>query len=437
MAYRYSKILWIGAYLAAILAPLFILLLGDHTPPTSFWWDFAIALGFSVAAMMGIMFFLTARFRRVSAPFGIDLIYYFHRQIALVAFFLMVLHPLILIGVEPLILEYLKPDAPKHMLAGTAAFVCVCLLIVSSVLRKQLGINYETWRTVHAILAVVTIILVMFHIIGVKYYVASSWKSTFWISFALFWLALLVYVRLIKPIIMLKRPYYIDKIIEEQGNANTLVIKPKDHTGLSFLPGQFIWLTLWHSPFSLNEHPFSISSSAVQSGSFSVTIKALGDFTSEINTVQPGEPVYIDGPYGAFSVDRYPKQNYAFIAGGIGIAPIMSMLRTLSDRSDQRPLILFYCYKSLEYMTFYQELEALRKSLNIRVIYVLSDPDVSWTGECGYLDCKILEKYLPANKTTYDYFICGPIPMMASTEKMLHRLGIPLTQTHSEIFNLV
>ena len=59
-------------------------------------------------------------------------------------------------------------------------------------------------------------------------------------------------------------------------------------------------------------------------------------------TIAAGEVAYLDGPYGAFSVDRYAAPGFVFIAGGAGIAPIMSMLRTLADRHETRPLWLVY-----------------------------------------------------------------------------------------------
>ena len=75
MAPSLTAAFWIAAYLAAVIAPLFALLAGPTPAGGGFWWDFAMALGFAGLAMMGVQFFLTARFKRATAPFGIDLIY--------------------------------------------------------------------------------------------------------------------------------------------------------------------------------------------------------------------------------------------------------------------------------------------------------------------------------------------------------------------------
>jgi len=252
------------------------------------------------------------------------------------------------------------------------------------------------------------------------------------------WFLLLLYVRLIKPISLLRKPYEVRKVISERGNAHTLVVAPVEHTGISFRPGQFVWLTMWSSPFGIREHPFSISSSAEEPKELRFTIKELGDFTRRVKDAPIGLPVYIDGPYGAFSIDRYAAApGYVFIAGGIGIAPIMSMLRTLADRKDKRNHVLFFAGGNLDKLTFYKELFELKKKLSLQIVFVLEKPTPDWQGETGFLTGEMLNRYLPKNKPELVYFICGPVPMIHLAEKELHRLGVPLHHLHSELFDFV
>src|SRR5580704_13368737 len=92
---------WVAIYLLFILAPLFALLAGSLPPARDFWTEFAIALGYSGLAMMGLQFGLTARFRYVTEPWGEDVIYHFHRQISLIAVGLVVAHALIIFATQP------------------------------------------------------------------------------------------------------------------------------------------------------------------------------------------------------------------------------------------------------------------------------------------------------------------------------------------------
>ena len=89
-------ILWIFAYIILSTAPLFVLLIGPRPPGREFWRELSVALGFAGLAMVTLQFVLTARFKVFKAPYGSDIVYYFHRQISLVAFALVLAHPLLL-----------------------------------------------------------------------------------------------------------------------------------------------------------------------------------------------------------------------------------------------------------------------------------------------------------------------------------------------------
>jgi predicted ferric reductase len=309
--------------------------------------------------------------------------------------------------------------------------------MITSLWRKQLRIHYDAWRVWHALLAVVALSLALTHIAGIGYYSELPWKRALWIIIGLSCLAVVVYVRLIRPARMLKRPWRVVEVIEERGSAWTLVLRPEEHGGFMFLPGQFAWLTLERSPFAMKEHPFSIASSAEIPGELRFTIKELGDFTRRIGRIRPGTVAWVDGPYGTFSLDRMPAPGYIFVAGGVGIAPVMSMLRTLDERGDKRPLQLFYAYNTWERLTFREELEELRKRLDLTIVYVLKEPPVDWRGETGFLSESIFARHLPADRAQRECFICGPTPMIEVAEKSLAQEGVPRGRIHSELFDLV
>jgi len=259
----YPAVLWIGVYLMLVLAPLLILLAGPMPPGGGFGWDLAMAAGFAGIAMLGVQFVLTARFRRAAAPFGIDILYYFHRYLAVFAFALVCAHYLVIRAVNPDALGSFNPlVASGHMTAGRVALLCFALVIVSSLWRKPLRIPYEGWRVGHVLLTTAGLILAVAHIEGVDYYHEAPGRRPFWIAFVTFWLLLVVYVRLIKPWRMRQRPYRVVTVTEETANTCTVAVEPEGHGGIRFQPGQFAWLTLRASPFALREHPFSIASSA-------------------------------------------------------------------------------------------------------------------------------------------------------------------------------
>src|SRR4030095_217678 len=117
------------------------------------------------------------------------------------------------------------------------------------------------------------------HVLQVEWYVAERWQRFVWISLTGAALLLLGHVRVIKPLMMKRRPYRIVDVRREGMHTWTVALEPQGHPGMSFKPGQFAWLTIGPTPFSVQQHPFSISSSAKQRGHLEFTIGELGDFT--------------------------------------------------------------------------------------------------------------------------------------------------------------
>ncbi|MDP2757250.1 MAG: ferric reductase-like transmembrane domain-containing protein [Desulfurivibrionaceae bacterium] len=438
MRYRYYGILQIGVYLFLAMTPLLVLLTGHDVHGRGFWRELAVGLGFGGVSMMGLQFFLTGRFQGITSPYGIDVVYYFHRAISLVAFVFLLFHPSILLLSAPATFGLLNPlSAPGWMTAGTIALFVFALIVGSSLFRLKLGLGYEQWRLLHGFAAVTAVALALWHMIGVNYYLQGYVKRGLWIALAITWVMALLYVRLVKPLLMRSKPYTVESVTKERGKSWTLVLRPEGHGGMEFKPGQFAWLTIDRSPFSIREHPFSFSSSAMHPERLAFTIKELGDFTATIGSVAPGTRTYVDGPYGSFIPDRHLFSGYVFIAGGVGITPIMSILRTFADRHDLRPLILFYAGRQMEELTFREELDRLQERLKLRVVHVINCPPAGWTGEQGYIDAEMMGRYLPEGRMAYEYFVCGPIPMQQGAREALEKLGVPPEQVQSESFNFV
>jgi len=430
---------WIAIYLGLVLGPIVVLLIGPSPPGLGFWWDLSMALGFAGLAMMGVQFVLTARFRHATAPFGVDIVYYFHRYIGIVLLLIVIAHPVLVIADNPATLAFLNPFAgPWYMRAGVISVVALIGVVIASLWRKSLGLAYEPWRVTHTALSVAAVALAIVHIEGVQYYVASPWPRLLWRVFALSVVAVVGYVRVVRPWRLRTRPYRVTEVARERGDAWTLTLAPERHQGFAFQPGQFAWLTLGGSPFLMREHPFSFSSSPeLPGGRVQFTIKELGDFTRTIGAVAPGTVAFVDGPYGAFTIDRHPAPGYVFVAGGIGIAPMMCMLRTLADRGDRRPLLLVYAYRRWERMTFREAIADLESRLNLTVVFVLEEPPDQWHGERGWITRELLDRHLPEDRLRRHVFVCGPEAMTQAVERQLRGLRIPAAHVHSELFELV
>lgn len=428
---------WIVVYLLVAIAPLLFAWRGPE-PGRGFLINLSVALGFVGLAMMGLQFALVARFKTVSAPFGIDVMLQYHRQMAYVALVLILAHPILLFVSSTEFLRLLNPfTAPLRAHMAVLSTLALLALVALSIWRRKLRMGYETWQLTHGLLAVIVVAAALTHVLLVGYYVDEPWEKVLWSAMSIAFVALLAWVRVFRPLQRIRNPWRIEELNPERGNTYTMVLKPQNPHGFTFEPGQFAWIMVGSSPFAITQHPFSISSSAERTDLVSLSVKAAGDFTSALGSLEPGTTVYLDGPHGSFSVDRYEGPGFVLIGGGVGVTPLMSTMRTLADREDVRPCYLFLGNRDVESITFREEIDELKKRLNLTVVHVLSHPTDDWEGERGHINAEIFRRHLPKRFERLQYLICGPEALMDAAEKSLAEVGVPEERIHSERFGMV
>ena len=425
---------WVLAYLGVVLAPLVFALVGGSQPDHDFVTNFSVALGFVGLAMMGLEFVLVARFEPVAAPFGEDALLQFHRQIGYVGLAFVLIHVAISAHWDELTFHR-AINAPALVWFGMAALVSLLALVATSVWRKRLRLSYEWWHRAHTVLAVVVVVTALVHIYFVDEYVGSLIKQALWGLMTAAFVALALWVRVVKPWTMRGRAWRLEAVGSERGQTTILTLSPPAGSGFRFQPGQFAWFAFGRSPFSLTKHPFSFSSSAEQART-EIAVKALGDFTSRISELEPGTPVYVDGPHGVFSIDQYEGPGFGLIAGGVGIAGLISMLRTMADREDVRPVVLVYANREWEGVAFRDALDQLAAQMNLTLVHLLEQPPPGWKGETGYVNRELLSRCLPHGYQRFQFFICGPDPMMDAAEAALLDMGVPGERVHTERFDM-
>jgi predicted ferric reductase len=437
---------WFGFYLVMILFPL---LVGSiFRPPgasDSFLINLSAGLGYVGFAIMALELALISRVKPAASAFGLDVLQQFHKEIGMTAFFLVAAHPILLVlAGYPWRILLPVSGVPWSVILGTVAFLLVALLIGLSLFRKKLEIPYEVWQVTHGLLTIALIFAAAVHIIGVGRYAQMTAMRILWAGYLLLLIGLFLYYRLIKPMRLMKQPWQVVENRPELGDARTLRLRPIGHPGWpgGFEAGQFAWLNLGTSPFNFEQHPISMSSNgdaAAGTAEVAFTIKNLGGWSGTVvPKVEPGQRVWLDGPYGVFTLDREQGPGYVFLAGGVGITPLRSMLVTMAERGDVRPVILFYGARNVDDLTFRQELLALQKEMSLKVVYVLEEPPDGWQGETGRISGEILLKYVPPKQyRRWQYFICGPTPMMNAMEGILPEIGVPAEQIHTERFDMV
>ncbi len=425
--------LWLGIFFFLAILPLFIAYSGELPSPRSFLEELGVSMGFMGLSLFGLQFLFSGRIEQVAPVFGVDNIIQFHKEMGVIAILFVLSHPILLLIADISYLSFYDPtENLPRAIALMLATVGMVLLLTTSLWRLSFGLSYEVWRLLHGLLGGLVLLVGVVHSVQVSHYLDSMWKI---ISLGILFLGygyLLVHTRLVRPWLNRNKPYEIAEVNPKRDDTYTLVLKAMNGKRMAFEPGQFVWITIKSSPFSLQQHPFSLSSSA-DSSKISITAKRLGDFTNKWKHLKPGQKAFLEGPFGSFTLKDKPC---FFIMGGIGVTPAISMLKTLCDKEDPRECILLYGNQNWKEVPFRGDLKTIEKQLNLQIVHVLQEPEEDWSGEEGMIEERLILKYLPVKKNEFDYYICGPSPMMDVAEISLRRAGVLWQNIYAERFDL-
>jgi predicted ferric reductase len=437
-----KAISWFGTYLLLIVLPLFVAALwpGDGAG-RPFWMQFGVACGFAAFTIMAFEFALVSKVRPVTGAFGQDVLLQFHRQMGIVAAALIAGHAVLMFrtGYPLAWLNPFSADNVWPMRWGVFAAMAILILMIVSLGRRRLRISYDAWQLSHGFLAEAAVVLSLVHLLMFATFSAGKPMRLLLAVYCVALVALRAWFVVIKPFRMWSKPWEVVENLPERGSSRTLILKPVGHFGFVFEPGQFAWLSSRPTPFHRDWHPISMSSCAHdRPGPIAFTIKDLGDWSGKVvPALRPGAKIWVDGPYGVFTPEREKGPGYVMIGGGTGITPLYSMCQTFAERGDTRPVLLFFCGRAFDRLIFFEQFEALKKRMNLTVVFVLEEPPAGWTGESGYLTATTLRKHLPGQFQRFEYFVCGPPGMMDAMEEALVGLGVPAHQIHTERFDWV
>jgi predicted ferric reductase len=396
----------------------------------------ALALvGFSTVALQ---FVLAARWPWAERPFGLDRLYRFHRTMAVVATALLAAHPLLVAigGYGTGLVTGLQQ--PWFVWAGKTGLRAVMAMVLVAALRARIGLGYRCWRLLHRLGAGGLLALAILHLaLGA----GEGHRGAVTLTLCLPVLAALLAQDLLPPLRSLYRPaprLTVESVRPEARRVWTLTLRSPEGWGdPGHLPGQFRFLSLG-APAQSEEHPFTVASASAADGTLAFTIKESGDFTRQIGGTQPGQTATVSCAFGRFSYLVHPDEtDLVFIAGGIGITPLMAMLRHLRGSWDRRRIQLLYANRTEADIVFRDELaqmEAVRAPA-LRVTHVLSRAGDEWTGERGRLDAERLRR-LVGEAAGKAFYVCGPPAMTRDVMRALKSLGVPRRRLHYEYFAL-
>lgn len=205
-----------------------------------------------------------------------------------------------------------------------------------------------------------------------------------------------------------------------------LVVRLIEPEAVKFFPGQYVD---FHVPGSEQTRSFSMANtSSLESGQLEFVIKIYpgGLFSEFLDTkVAVGDRLDVVGPYGMFMLRNRPEADLVFVGGGAGMAPILSLLRSMAERGIERKATFFYGARTQRDLCFDEELKALEDKLpGFRYIPALSEPDEGddWDGATGLITDVV--KGAGLDLAGADAYVCGPPPMVEAACELLPALGV-------------
>lgn len=424
-----------------ILLPLGLAAAGARTP-RSLWDELASGAGMLAFSIILLEFALSGRFRMISRKVGMDVTMRVHQLVARTALVAAILHPFLYSADWSLPspgdvarVETVTSDLGA-LWSGMLAYLLLPAFVVLAIVRGQPNYSYEAWRLGHGIGAVVIAGLILHHTLSAGRYAQDPVLAGVWIAMSSFALISFLWVYVAVPVLQLGRPWQVHEIRPVAERIWEVEIAPDGHRGLDYDAGQFVWLNLGNSPFSNRENPFSISSAPGSGRNLRFLIKELGDLTRSLGSIPKGTRAYIDGPHGNLTVNGRDVPGIGLVAGGIGVAPLIGILRQLAIDDDPRPRVLVYADRTPEQFAHLEELEILARDARTEVFLVVADPPEGWTGETGFVDRAMLDRMFGTpERRDWLFVLCGPPPMLTSVERALGDIGVPAGRILTERFD--
>lgn len=213
-----------------------------------------------------------------------------------------------------------------------------------------------------------------------------------------------------------------------------LRLRTTDGEVFEFQPGQYVNITV---PGTAEQRSFSFANipGAGSDLEFFVRILADGVMSNYLrDRAHPGDALEVAGPFGEFTL-REPTRPILMVAGGTGLAPMLSMLgRLAASAADSPPIHLLYGVNRRSELFGIERLEEYRRALGrFRYELAVAFPESDWRGSCGLVTGLLREDLLPPDGL--DAYVCGPPPMIEAASAWLARQGVPAQDIHCEKFS--
>ncbi len=217
-------------------------------------------------------------------------------------------------------------------------------------------------------------------------------------------------------------PAIIESIRKESFDTKTFRVTFEDKAlteSFDHKPGQFMQVSL----LGVGEAPISITSPPNSKGFLELTVRAVGKLTTAMHQLKVRDRIYIRGPYGnSFPVEQVKDKDLYFIAGGIGLPPLRSVIKSVFHRrKDFGKIKILYGAKTPQQLCFKEELGTWKEMDDTEVLLTVDEPDELWKGNIGVVTTLWGETDMSTSSGVA--YVCGPLVMVKFVVERLLQSG--------------
>ena len=377
---------------------------------------------------------LGARLKCLDRIFGLNKVFSWHRISGIALAPLVLAHPvLIFISDDRIFIPLQWRYWPEFV--GLILLLLLIFMVISSNWRVALRLPFHRWQPIHRSGAILAVLGFGVHVLSVNDTFEHELPG--WLFYGALGLCGLLFIWIGTRPLRGGRNLFSVSSIEKVG-ADAICLKMVSKNRLpAFVPGQFGFIAVIDSRISKEEHPFTIASSPAECNAIEFIVRTTGDWTGLLETLAPGSRILFDGPFGLFShLQADSQQELIMIAGGIGVTPMLSMLRHMADHNDRRKITLLWSNQTPGRMIMPHAFEKLAKQLEgLRLVHLMTRV-ADYTGEKGRLDRFKLKQLLSGCSRSSAVFVCGPDQLMKDIRSHLVRIGFRRRLIYMERFSL-
>ena len=400
---------------------------------------FGRLFGLLAATFALTQFLLMGRIAWIEKPFGLDHLASYHRFNGYAAIGFILIHaPLVIIGYSLMAqINYFTQyrqviTTYPYVWQAAIAVVLFVAVVATSIYIVRKHLKFEKWYYVH-LLVYAAIVLAFSHQLAVGgSFQGHPLARFYWIVVYIFVAANILIWRFGLPVFNLLRfDFQVAELKTETPSATSVYIKGNNLERWAVKPGQYVLVRFLSKRFIWQEHPFSLSA-VPDKNRFRLTIRNIGDYTSLIPQLKINSKVLVSGPFGRFTDDVALTDKRLFIAGGVGITPLGTLIRQVLAKGQS--CVLIYGNRTPDDVILKQELAALQAK-GLKIYPVFSNAPKDYEGETGYINGERIERLVP-DFAERDVYVCGPQPMMDGVIADLKKTKLPTDQLHFERFAL-